>query len=115
MRKFLGKKSKIFLTITLVLISWEICFGLILGYFAGRFSSGKNTGQQGKVKSLTLNISHYKLHLHHWLLSSVALILTFFYNISFLPSQFSYAFLGGLIIQGIFCYSDWHRILTKLS
>jgi len=104
---------KFLLGIPLALISLEIYLGIVLGYFLGKFLSGKMTGQSGIIKSIVLQIGNYKLHLHHWLLSLGVLIFNFL-SIFFLPfPQFSLSFLGGLMIQGILCYSDWHKILIR--
>ncbi len=112
MRKINIKKSKVLLGLPLALVSLEIYFGTLLGYFITKFFSGKQTGSPGKIKSLAFNIGDYRLHLHHWLLGLIVLIFAIWHQ--FLPfSHFSFGFLGGLIFQGIFCYSDWRRILTK--
>jgi MFS family permease len=104
-------KRGIGLTIALALISLELSLGIILGYFTARFLSGKKTGQQGVIKSLALRIGDYKLHLHHWLLSLGALAFIFFFNL--FHFHFLYGFIGGWIIQGIFGYKDWKKILIK--
>jgi hypothetical protein len=106
-------RPKFFLSTPLALLSVEIYLGIILGYFITKFCSGQEPGLPGKIKSFTFNIGNYKLHLHHWLLGFMILIsalsLKFF---PFLP-QFSYGFLGGVIFQGVSCYPDWHKILSK--
>jgi len=107
--------KKFLLSIPLALISLQIYLGIILGYSLGRFLSGKKTGCSGKIKSIILRIGSYRLHLHHWLLSLAILILNLLTTF-FLPfPQFSLSFLGGLMIQGIFCYPDWHKILVRQS
>lgn len=105
--------KKFLLSIPLILISLQIFLGIILGYLLGKALSGKNTGRSGTIKSIVLNVGNYKLHLHHWLLSLGILILNLLSNLSF--PQFFLSFLGGLMIQGIFCYPDWHKILVKGS
>jgi len=104
---------KFFLSIPLALISLEIYFGIILGYFFGKFVAGQKPGQKGLVKSIILKFGNYKLHLHHWLLSLGILISAFLASF-FLPfPQFSLSFIGGLMIQGILCYPDWHKIIIR--
>jgi len=103
--------SKTSLAITLALISLQLGLGIILGYFTARFLAGKKTGQPGVIKSLTFRISDYRIHLHHWLLSSVVLVFVFFFNLFY--SQFFYGLLGGCIIHGVFNYSDWKKILSR--
>ena len=104
-------KKGISLTIALALISLQLGLGIILGYFTARFLSGKQTGQQGIIKSLAFQIGNYKLHLHHWILSLGVLVFAFFFN--FFYSHFFYGILGGWVIQGIFSYNDWKKILIK--
>lgn len=116
MRELIQKikiNKKFLLSIPVALISLEIYFGIIFGYFLGKFISGQGTGQKGLIKSIVFNFGDYKLHLHHWLLSLGILISTFLTNF-FIPfPQFSLSLLGGLMIQGIFCYPDWHKILIR--
>jgi len=106
-------KKGISLTIALALISLQLGLGIILGYFTIRFLAGKQTGRQGMIKSFTFQIGDYKLHLHHWLYSLIVLIFVLFFD--FYYSQFVYGFLGGWVIQGIFSYKDWKKILSKKS
>ena len=116
MRELIQKiktNKKFLLSIPVAFISLEIYFGIILGYFFGKFISGKKTGQKGFIKPIIINFGNYKLHLHHWLLSLGILISNFLISFSLPFPQFSLSFLGGLMIQGILCYSDWHKILIK--
>ncbi len=105
------KPTRLFLGMPLAVFSLEVYFGIISGYLLTDFLSGKEAGLQGKIKSLAFNIGKWKIHLHHWLCGLGILVSLFFINLS-LPS-FSFGILGGLIFQGIFCYSDWHRIIIK--
>lgn len=105
--------KKFFLSIPLAFVSFQIFLGILLGYFFGKIVSGKKTGEPGKIRSIILEMGRYRLHLHHWLLSVGILILNFLGGI-FLPfPKFSLSFFGGLAIQGILCYSDWHKIVIK--
>ena len=105
--------KKFLLSIPIALISLEIYFGIILGYFFGRFIAGKKPGQRGLIKSIVIKFGSYRLHLHHWLLSLGILISNLAISF-FIPfPQFSLSFLGGLMIQGIICYPDWNRILIR--
>jgi hypothetical protein len=104
--------SKFLWGIPLALISFELCAGVILGYLAAKIFSGKKSGCQGKIKSLTFSVGSWRIHLHHWLLGLGVLIAGIFY--SFIPfPKFSFGFLGGMIFQGILCYPDWHKIFIK--
>jgi MFS family permease len=104
-------KKGIGLTIALTLISLQLGLGIILGYFTARFLAGKKTGQPGIIKSLAFQIGDYRLHLHHWLLSLGVLVFALLFNLFY--SHFFYGFIGGWVIQGIFSYKDWKKILIK--
>ncbi len=106
MKKIFLGKPKILLGTPIALFSLEVYLGMVLGYFAADLFSSR-------IKSVIFNIGRYRLHLHHWLLCLVILSFVVFYEFSPLPIYFSSGILGGLIFQGVFCYSDWHRILTK--
>ena len=97
---------KITFGIPVAFVSLEIYSGMIIGYFLARFFSPR-------LKSLVFHFGNYKVHLHHWLLGLVAFAVLFFYKFSFLPIQFSYGFLGGVVFQGIVCYPDWYKFLIK--
>ncbi len=114
MIKFRLIKSKIiFFTIPVALISLEIYFGIILGYILSKIFCGKNTGQVGIIKSIVFNIGKWRFHLHHWLIGFSILISVLLLKFSLPLAPFSFGFLGGLVFQGIFDYSDWHKILIK--
>jgi len=98
-------KPKFFLGIPLALFSLEIYFGAIFGYFLTKFFTGK-------IPSLAFNIGKWRLHFHHWLCGLGILISALHFNFLPLP-QFSFGFLGGVVFQGISCYPDWHKILSK--
>ena len=86
---------------------------LLAGFAVAHLGGGKHEGKSGRVRSLVVSWSRYRLHLHHWLLSvliSLACALKGFYLIT--PEIF-YGFLGGLIFQGLYYYDDWHRIITR--
>ena len=93
-------------------------FGFPMGYLSGLFLAGSEVGQPGLINSLVFNFGNYQLHLHHWLISSMILIFFIFFlrkkfNFPALFLSISIGFLFGWMLQGIFCYSDWHKILIK--
>jgi len=114
MKKFkLIKPKIIFFTIPIALISLEIYVGIILGYIISKIFSGKKTGQLGIIKSRVFNIGNWRLHLHHWIIGLGVLILVLIFKFSLPLSPLSFGILGGWVFQGIFDYSDWHKILIK--
>ncbi len=86
-----------------------IFIGASFGYFVSWFFSGKETGKQGRFKSLIIKTENYEIWLHHWFLSAIALTLLIFldwYN------GLIYGFLIGLIVQGL-TYKNFYRIVYK--
>jgi len=106
-------RKKIILGIPIALVSFELFFGVLLGYLIGKFIAAKETGGPSKLRPLVFKIGNYKFHLHHWLYSSGVLTSFILFNFSPPWPQFSFGLFGGLIVQGIISYSDWHKILTK--
>ena len=106
--------SVLFLGLSSAYISFQICLGVIMGYFVARIFSGKEAGPTGKIKSVIFHWGNYRLHLHHWFLGFATVLFALILDYSFFDyGKFSYSFLGGLIFQGIFCYCDWKKIIVK--
>jgi len=83
--------------------------GIIVGYFLAYLFSGKKEGDKGKLKSIIIKTKNYNIHLHHWLLSAIILLILFyakFYN------DGVYGILIGLIIQGL-TYKDCYIIIKR--
>jgi len=104
------KLKKITLPILTGIISLYIsvlfCFGIIIGYVLMKYLSSK-------VKSIEFSLGNYKIHLHHWLYSSLvltAMLITDIY--SFLPALIL-GVGGGFVFQGIYSYDDWYKILKR--
>jgi len=106
-------KSRFFWSMPLALFSLEIYLGVLMGYFTAKLLSGEEPGIPGKVKSLRFGIGKYQLHLHHWVICLGILISGL--TLKFFPfsPQLSCGILGGVIFQGITCYPDWYKILSK--
>ncbi|HUW72217.1 MAG TPA: hypothetical protein VMV66_03485 [Candidatus Humimicrobiaceae bacterium] len=110
-------KSKILLSLPLVLLSWEIYIGVLFGFFLSKYLSAKEAGQKNRWwKSLVFTIGSYNLHLHHWLYSLtvlIAILISGLYH-NFIPlPQLSFGFLGGAIFHGIYSYRDWYRVVVR--
>ncbi|HIH10877.1 TPA: hypothetical protein HA241_01690 [Candidatus Woesearchaeota archaeon] len=83
--------------------------GIGAGFAVAYFLSGKSEGQQGIVKSLLIPLGSYSIHLHHWLIALVMLIILFSLKIY---NPFLHGFLLGLILQGL-TYHDFYNIISK--
>jgi len=106
MKKFKIDRSKFILGVSVVLFSVKAYLGGVFGYFFAKFFAPK-TG------SLIFELGDYKLHLHHWLVSTVALALAITYDVGPLMNQLFLGFMSGVIYEGISSYSDWHRVLIR--
>jgi len=102
----------------LVLLSMGIILGYLsftawsVGFLLVKYLGSKTVGEPSKVRSYFIPLGKYKIHLHHWLLSSCAIIIfTVFKGAYVLPSDLFYGFFGAIVFHGIYCYSDWYRIL----
>jgi len=101
----------------LSLLTAGIIFGYLffaswlLGFLVTKFAAGKVGGKQGKVKSIVIPFGKYRVHFHHWLISLGIIIFGLVINICFLTPAIFYGLLSGPVFQGIYCYSDWHKIL----
>jgi len=103
----------------LVLLSTGIILGYLsfiawfVGFLLAKYLGSNTVGEPSKLRSHFIPLGKYKIHLHHWILSSCAIIVfAVFKGAHVLPSDLFYGFFGAIVFHGIYCYSDWHRILV---
>lgn len=96
-----------------MLISLELGLALLAGYFLAKFFSGPQVKQQGRFGSLVFDVSGYRVHLHHWVLSAAVLLVAFTLNVAVLGPSVFYGFLGGVMAQGIVNYEDWRQVVWR--
>lgn len=94
--------------------------GAVIGFSLGLIFAGRSTGEQGILPSCIFFISHYKIHLHHWIFSMVGvftlLIVNYFKKI--LKNPYWMVLMGifiGLILHGILWYSDWYIFVINTT
>jgi len=104
--KFKKVTMPIFAGFVSIQTSVFFCFGMITGYFIAKNLSGK-------ISSIQIPIGRYKIHVHHWMLALLGLITVAFTDTYRFFPPFALGFGGGFLFQGIYCYTDWHRILKK--
>ena len=102
----------------LVLLSTGIILGYLsfiawsVGFLLVKYLGSKTVGKPSKVRSYFLPLGKYKIHLHHWLLSScVIIVFAVFKGTYVLPSNLFYGFFGAIVFHGIYFYSDWYKVL----
>ena len=85
-----------------------------LGFLVASFSSGRQTGVCGRLKSVRLRIKNYVIHVHHWLYGVFALagVSQYSETHSISHEHVVYAFLIGLIIQGL-TYRDFYKLIYR--
>ena len=89
-------------------IAWSVGFLLV------KYLGSKTVGEPSKLRSHFIPLGKYKIHLHHWLLSSCAIIVfAVFKGAYVLPSDLFYGFFGAIVFHGIYCYSDWYKVLIS--
>jgi len=102
----------------MVLQAVSICLGYLffisclLSFLITKYLAGKASGEQGRVKSILIPLGRYQLHVHHWLISTGVIGLSMTTNVCLGTPVIFYGALGGLVFQGVYCYSDWHKILV---
>ncbi len=103
----------------LILLSTGIILGYLsfiacsVGFLLFKYCGSKKVGEPSKLlRSYIVPLGKYKIHLHHWLLSSCAIIIfAVFKGAYVLPSDLFYGFFGAIVFHGIYSYSDWYRVL----
>lgn len=96
-----------------IVLGYLFYLGCVLGYLICKYCGGVEAGVQGRVRSIIIPLSNYEIHLHHWLLSSMAAVVSAVQGFFLIAPGLFYGVLGGLILQGIVCYGDWHRIVRR--
>jgi len=105
------------LVVVLSMIAASIMFGYLFflswlfGFLTCKYMASKSVGERGTIRSIVIPCGRWRIHLHHWLCSSCLIGLSSTTGIHLLTPAVTYGLLGGLVFQGIYCYSDWHRIL----
>ena len=92
-----------------LLISFLFSLGLVVGYFIGNYFSKRILEEKTKLKPLIFHIKSWRVHLHHWFLSAIAIVSVL---ISGYFAQFPdifYGILGGLIFQDIYFGKKWYK------
>lgn len=105
--------------IALLVLSSSIIFGYIAflacsfsGFLIAKYLGAKKTADRSRIPSIMLPVGKYRVHLHHWLISSAVMALALLTGSWFFPSYLFFGFLTGIAFQGIYCYEDWHKIFT---
>ncbi len=88
-----------------------IALGLAVGYVSSKIFS-KYLIESGKVESIYIDCGKWKLHMHHWILGAIFLLIVWFIDYLYLPRFFVGAVLG-IMAHDIYDFNDWHKVLVK--
>jgi len=82
---------------------------VVVGFVFWTLFAGKCEGDKLEKHSFRILINNYYIHIHHWLLALICLVILFICNIHL---DFVYGLLIGSIIQGL-TYKDWYIIIYR--
>ena len=113
--RYIVRKKFILISLLPAGYAWGYVFYLswAAGFVISKYCGGKKDGRPGRVKSIIIPWRRWELHLHHWFICFLLAAASVAKGFSVITPELFYGFLGGLVFQGIFCYSDWHRIIRK--
>ena len=91
--------------------SHRFTWGIIIGYILCKVYCAVFL-ENGLVDHVILDYGKWKFHLHHWIMGIIVLALIGMLDYFYLPALFT-GFICGIILQGIYDYSNWHKIIIK--
>lgn len=117
-RRRIGRRAVVLAALSAILLLGYLHFlaTSISSFLVTKYLSARETAQPSRLPSIVVPFGNYRLHLHHWLISSCALLAAFVLldaSLLAFPSEMLYGALSGIAFQGIYCYDDWHRIVKR--
>ena len=91
--------------------SFLLALGLAIGYMGSKIFA-KILLDRGAVDSIYIDCGKWKLHMHHWILGALLLLIVWFIDYFYLP-RFFVGVVTGIIAHDIYDYNDWHKVLVK--
>jgi hypothetical protein len=91
--------------------SFLLAIGLALGYLGSKIFC-KYLLENGKVDCIYIDCGKYKIHLHHWILGALLLLLVWVIDYFYLP-RFFVGVVAGVIAHDIYDFNDWHKVILK--
>ena len=108
-------KVKMFLPAIVLVTSlhYSVLFtsGIVIGYILCKVFCNVFV-KNGRVDSIFIDYGKWKIHLHHWIMGIVLLAIIWVIDHYYLPTFFAGA-ICGIIIQDIYDYNDWHKVIVK--
>lgn len=91
--------------------SFLLALGLAVGYLGSKVFS-RYFLENGKVDCIYIDCGKWKIHLHHWIMGAIVLLIVWFIDYFYLP-RFFVGVVCGVIAHDIYDYNDWHKVLVK--
>ena len=91
--------------------SFLLGLGLLLGYIGSKLWF-KYLIERGKIDCIFIDCGKWKVHMHHWILGAIVLLLIWVIDFFYLP-RFFMGFILGVIAHDIYDFNDWHKILVR--
>jgi len=110
-----NSKVRKYLPAAVLLVSFYYSFLLALGLAIGYIGSklfAKYFLEQGKVDCMYIDCGKWKIHLHHWILGALFLLIVWVIDYFYLP-RFFIGVVCGIIAHDIYDYNDWHKVLVR--
>ena len=107
-KKFVSAVALAAFTYTSVIFT----FGMLLGYMLTR-KFYKNYVENGFLQSLYFDFRGWKVHLHHWIMGAMVIILLIAGGWEPHIPMFFWGILAGVIAHDIYDFDDWHKVVVK--
>ena len=91
--------------------SFSFTGGIVVGYVLCKIFCHFFVNN-GRIDSIFIDYGKWQIHLHHWILGILLLAILWIIDHYYLPTFFAGA-ICGIIIQDIYDYNDWHRVILK--
>lgn len=91
--------------------SFLLALGLAMGYIGSKLYS-KYFIEKGRVDKIYIDCGKWKIHMHHWIMGALFLLIVWFIDYFYLP-RFFIGVVSGIIAHDIYDFNDWHKVLEK--
>lgn len=112
-----NSKSKVKMFLPAIVLATSINYsflfttGIVIGYVLCKIFCNVFV-HNGKIDSIFINYGKWKIHLHHWIMGIVVLAIVWTIDYFYLPTFFA-GVVCGIIIQDIYDYNDWYKVILK--
>ena len=97
--------------VTSLYYSFSFTTGIVIGYIICKVFCNVFV-KNGKIDSIFIDYGKWKIHLHHWIIGIMVLAIVWIIDYFYLPAFFA-GVICGIIIQDIYDYNDWYKIILK--